>query len=138
NREGRVLVLEGEIAELMERRRAARQVRTANGCIATGLVFHHEGRPIVDFRKAWATARKLAGVPDRLFHDFRRTAVRNMVRAGVPEKVAMQVSGHKTRSIFDRYNIVSESDIREAIESTQQYLRSARENVVEISVAASK
>jgi integrase len=79
-------------------------------------VFHRDGEPILSFHHAWRRACREAGVPGRLFHDLRRTAVRNLERAGVPRSVAMKLVGHKTESVYRRYAIVAESDLREGVE----------------------
>jgi integrase len=75
--------------------------------------FRPKGRPVGTFYTAWATACEAANVAGRIFHDLGRTAARDMVRSGTPERVAMTVTGHATRDVFERYNIVSDQDRRE-------------------------
>jgi integrase len=113
NDEARVFPFTTELRSLLEAQEQEAEALQKKGRICP-YVFHRNGRRIRDFRRSWEIACKAAGVPDRIPHDFRRSAVRNLVRAGVPERVAMQMTGHKTRSVFERYNIVSEGDLQTA------------------------
>jgi integrase len=124
NDEGRTVYLDKELQKVFKGLSELRKKRTK----IIPYVFANESGsgPVKDFRGAWATACETAEIGKRLFHDFRRTAVRNMVRAGIPERVSMMVSGHKTRSVFDRYNIVSDTDLRLASQKTETYLRAQK------------
>jgi integrase len=134
NREGRVFPMTGDLRAVFERRQARREAMLALGHICPFVFFREvaagrrglskqhrayttvavEPKRIKRFNKQWKTACAAAGCPGRTPHDFRRTAIRNMSRRGVPERVAMQLAGHKTRAVFDRYRIVNEADLREA------------------------
>lgn len=107
NRHAKKAALEGPVGAVIRRRRQERVP-------GSPYVFHRQGRQIRDFRYAWMKAVGAAGFPGLRLHDFRRSFVRNAVRAGIPERVAMELSGHRTRAIFDRYNIVNEDDLRGA------------------------
>ena len=107
NKEGRTVALTDECYKLvleMVRRKQADD----------SLLTRPHGKPVRDFRVTWDALTEAAKMPGLHFHDLRRSAVRNMVRRGVTERVAMRISGHKSRSVFDRYNIVSESDLADA------------------------
>jgi len=142
NGDPRVIPLVGELREIIERLRERREYKTPTGETAVSLyVFHRTGQPIGDFRKAWATACIAAGfgVPkiarngapvlgaegepvlrgSLIFHDLRRSAVRNLDRDGITQSVAMAITGHKTASVYRRYRIVNEDDIRAALERVQ-------------------
>ncbi len=129
NKNGRVLPLRGELLEVVKRAWERRQLECP-------FLFHVNGKPIGDFRKAWHQACCDAGLGrmevqedgrkkyvGTIPHDLRRTAIRNLIRSGTPERVAMTLSGHKTRSIFDRYNIVDEADLAKASERLHSHLK---------------
>jgi integrase len=138
--EPRVIVLTGDLLGLIQARWAARQYRTNSGVGLSEFVFHRRGQRIVEFRNAWADACKAAHVPGLLFHDLRRSAVRNMMKSGkVDQAVAMQISGHKTDSMFRRYRVVDEADIEKALQATQESIRQVpASNVASLSQARSE
>ena len=96
-----------------QRERTKRVQRTMGTIVPT--VFHRKGQPIKNPRNAWNRACVKAGNPGAWFHDLRRSAVRNMERAGVSRSVAMKVTGHKTESIYKRYAIADVVSLEEGL-----------------------
>jgi integrase len=107
NDEGRIVYLTDECRLLVTELRKGKQPDDF-------LFLRENGEPVRDLRGTWAAVTEEAKLPGLLFHDFRRSAVRNMIRRGVPQKTAREISGHKTDSVFNRYNIVSEADLQDA------------------------
>ncbi|MBM3760935.1 MAG: site-specific integrase [Acidobacteria bacterium] len=133
NGEARVIHLAPEALEVLKLQRE-RTLQAHPGC---PWVFHYNGDKLDWFYKSWNEACKRAGLvdeggkPTKLFHDLRRSAVRNLVRAGTPESVAMRISGHKSRSVFERYNVVSEADIRQGAARLAEYLQGVERHTAE-------
>ena len=119
NGEGRQFPLIPALRNVLEHQRdRTLAVEKATRTIIPAL-FHRTGRPVKSFRRAWITACRAVGLSDRIPHDFRRTAVRNLERAGVPRSTAMRMVGHKTESIYRRYAIVDEAMLKEGAAKLQ-------------------
>ncbi len=131
NKQARMIFLAGEPLDVIQRQREIRDMLYPD----CPWVFFREGKQIKFFRRSWNTACRKAKLTGKILHDFRRSAIRNMIRAGIPERVAMDLSGHKTRSVFERYNIVSEGDRLEAANRLDQYLKKWAGTVTEIVTA---
>jgi integrase len=106
--EGRMFPLIPRLREVMERQRGLADQQ------GTQWLFTRNGKPIKSFRRAWQTACRRAGVPGRIPHDFRRTAIRNLERSGIARSAAMALVGHRTDSVYRRYAVADETTLREA------------------------
>ena len=115
NRDGRTFPMIPELRALLEVQRATTDALQKKIGAIVPWVFHRtkRGRPLKGFTKSWRAACLAAGLPGRIPHDFRRTAVRNLERAGVPRSTAMAMVEHRTESIYRRYAIVDEVMLRE-------------------------
>jgi integrase len=122
NSEGRTVYLDEELKAVFEQQWEMR--KRARKVLPWVFLNHWGSDQLKVFYKEWNNGCRAAGIGLKIFHDFRRTAVRNMVRSGVPERVAMMVSGHKTRSVFDRYNIVNDYDLKLAAARHAAYIAS--------------
>jgi integrase len=114
-KKGRMLPISAPLRLVLDRRARVRRRKDPR-------VFRRDGVPVRVWRHALRDACRKAKVPHRLLHDCRRTAARNLIRAGVPERIAMLLTGHKTRAVFDRYNIVNEQELLTAGQRLAAYL----------------
>jgi integrase len=127
NRKPLKIPLQGTLGEIIARRWEKRSYKQADGTtVISAHVFYREfknhfGSPVAYFTKAWKRACTDSGMKI-LFHDFRRSAVRNLTRAGVDQTVAMAITGHKTASVFQRYNITDDRDLECAVGRLDNYL----------------
>ena len=138
NKDARIVPMPKD-GELCRALREQRKLRDARFPFSLHVFFYHStersviaGDPIKDFRGSWATACRKTGLSrlgeaKALFHDLRRTGVRNLIRAGVSEVVAMAISGHKTQSVFDRHNVVDEDDVVDAGKPLEFGLKESRQ-----------
>jgi integrase len=150
----RTLPMRAKLRPIIERRVKARRIHHDDGRESLAeYIFHRGGQRIGEFRKTWVTACEKAGLADvqgegrtrkvrplKLVYDLRRTAIRNAVRAGVDPAVVMRISGHRTRAVFDRYNIIDERDLAAAIERTSAYVETlpTSSNVVSLRTEAGR
>jgi integrase len=125
NEEGRTLPIYGEMREWLA---VAKEIRDQQHPTSPWVFYDDKGARLYWFYEEWQAACKRAGVPGLLFHDLRRSGVRNMERAGIPRKVAMAISGHKTESIYRRYDIVAHRDLRDAAYRMEQYFGALKED----------
>ncbi len=122
-----------ELPELAQGLRDQRDFTTAyekKQGIIVPYVFHRNGHRIKSIRKGWIEARQRAGMPEKKFHDFRRTAARNLERANVPRTVAKQLMGHRTDQMYERYAITTERDQRDGVKRLVQFIDRDRSKVL--------
>ncbi len=122
----------GELDQLIKRREEARSVKTESGVLLSSLVFHRSGSRISEFRKSWATACEKACCQGLLFHDLRRSAARQLIRSGTSKDVAKMVGGWKTDSMFSRYNVTGDEDLRDAMEKVTRYNEAESKKVLQM------
>jgi len=121
NKKDRAFPIIGTLIDILERRQKLRRLDCP-------YVFHRNGKPIRSFRKAFKAAAKEVGYDGLLPHDMRRSAIRNFRKAGLSESDGMKLSGHRTRSVYDRYNIFDDRDLAESMNRVQEHLKKEAEN----------
>ncbi|MBN2321241.1 MAG: tyrosine-type recombinase/integrase [Acidobacteria bacterium] len=129
-----------ELCALLMNQKLKADLLKEDGIISPWVFFHEargrlRGKRIGDPKRNWGTACRKAGLPGMMLHDFRRTAVRNLERSGVPRSIGMKLTGHKTESVYRRYDIVSKSDLDEASKKLGEYLEQGQTAKVSAKVA---